>query len=160
MSSLIDCFEDLSAAVGVVTETWLSDGPTLEQEVDNLVLGTGLQMLYRNRECNERGFSHGGVAIVFKETMMDLRVVRLYNPGKAEMLLATGCVKGCLKKIEVLACYLPPNYTVPKARAAMDFVASAVSHAKDKLDDPLLIVAGNFNQWKICLLYTSPSPRD
>ena len=66
MSSLIDCFGELSAAVGVVTETWLTDGESLEEEVENLVLGTGLQMIHRNRELNARGFSHGGVAVLYK----------------------------------------------------------------------------------------------
>ena len=31
----------------------------------------------------------------------------------------------------------------------MDFIASAVSHAKAKLNDPLLVVAGDFNQWRV-----------
>ena len=87
IGSLIDCFQDLSAAIGVVTETWLTDGDTLDKEVEDLVLGTGLQMIYRNREPNARGFSHGGVAVIYKESMMDMKRVKLHNPGKFEVLL-------------------------------------------------------------------------
>ena len=70
IGSLIDCFTELAAGVGIISETWLTDGDSLEKEVEDLVLGTGLQMIYRNREVNQRGFSHGGVAVVYKETMM------------------------------------------------------------------------------------------
>ena len=31
----------------MVTETWLTDGPSLEEDVQDLVLGTGLKMLYK-----------------------------------------------------------------------------------------------------------------
>ena len=45
----------MDAAVGVVTETWLSDGESREEEIEALVLGTGLNMVFRNWEVNERG---------------------------------------------------------------------------------------------------------
>ena len=31
----------------------------------------------------------------------------------------------------------------------MDYIAAAVSEAKRRLDDPLVVVAGDFNQWKV-----------
>ena len=40
MSSLIDCFGDLSASIGVITETWLTDGESLQEDIDDLVLGS------------------------------------------------------------------------------------------------------------------------
>ena len=64
INSLIDCFEELGVTVGVVTETWLSDGEGLEDDVQDLAHGAGLDMLYRNRPTNDRGYSHGGVAIL------------------------------------------------------------------------------------------------
>ena len=48
ISSLIDCYNDMNASVGVITETWLTDGESLEEEVEDLTLGTGLRMLYKN----------------------------------------------------------------------------------------------------------------
>ena len=65
INSLVDCFEEVGAQLGVITKTWLSDGIGLEDDVRDFVLGTGLGMLYRNRPENSRGFSHGGVAIVY-----------------------------------------------------------------------------------------------
>ena len=69
MSSLIDCFSEMEASLGIVTETWLSDGDGLEEETESLVLGTGLNMLYRNRKVNNKGFLHGGVAILYRESV-------------------------------------------------------------------------------------------
>ena len=64
INSLVDCFEEIGANLGVVTETWLSDGRGLEDDVQLFVLGTGLGMLYRNCPNNARGYAHGGVAFL------------------------------------------------------------------------------------------------
>ena len=42
INSMLDCFEELSLSLGEVTETWLSDGQGLEED---LLLGEGLGML-------------------------------------------------------------------------------------------------------------------
>ena len=105
---LIDCFNDLSAAVGIVTETWFSDGPDLDKDVEGLSLGTGLSMLYRNRPPNQRGFSHGGVAIIFKERTVPLKRIKLHNPGEHEVLMASGLLAGSGRRLVVVAAYLPP----------------------------------------------------
>ena len=55
----------MSATIGIVTETWLTDGADLEEEVENLGHGTGYGMLYQNRKANDRGYSHGGVALLY-----------------------------------------------------------------------------------------------
>ena len=44
ISSLIDCFSELESSLGIVTETWLADGEGLEEEIEALVLGTGLNL--------------------------------------------------------------------------------------------------------------------
>ena len=67
--SLVDCMNDLSAAIGIITETWLTDGDSLQEDLENLTLGTGLKMLCRNREPNQQGFSHGGVGIIFSRRL-------------------------------------------------------------------------------------------
>ena len=67
INSLVDCFGDMDLAVGVVTETWFSDGVELQEDIEHLSLGTGLRMLCKNRPKNDRGFSHGGVGLLFKE---------------------------------------------------------------------------------------------
>ena len=39
--SLIDCLEEMTATVGVVTETWLADGESLHADLDDLMNGAG-----------------------------------------------------------------------------------------------------------------------
>ena len=48
-----------------------------------------------------------------------------------------------------MACYVPPNYAALRGREALSFAAGAVAEAKRKLDDPLVIGVGGFNQWGI-----------
>ena len=66
INSLVDCFEEVGADVGIVMESWLFDGRGLNEDDQNFVLGTGLGMLYRNCPTNTLGFSNGGVAIVYR----------------------------------------------------------------------------------------------
>ena len=40
INSLVDCFEEVGASLGIITETWLSDGQGLDDDVENFVLGT------------------------------------------------------------------------------------------------------------------------
>ena len=58
----------MDAGIGIVTETWLEDGSSLDEDVEDLAHGAGLGFLYRNRPVTERGLSHGGVAIVYKKS--------------------------------------------------------------------------------------------
>ena len=184
INSLIDCFSQMEASLGVVTETWLSDGADLEEEIGDLTSGTGLNMVYRNRAVNGRGFSHGGVAIVYREAAMSVRKIRIHNPKDFEVVAAECNLKGIKRKLVVIGCYIPPNYSVPRGRETMEFIGGIVSDVKRRLDDPMVLVAGDYNQWemeealvdfpdiqehgtgntrgdrRICLLYTSPSPRD
>ena len=55
--SLIDCIEEMEAAFAVITETWLSDGEGLAEDIEGLELGAGLGMLALNRDRNHRGVS-------------------------------------------------------------------------------------------------------
>ena len=50
INSLVDCFEETGADIGTITEMWLSNGETLEEDVQDLFHGTGLGMLCRNRK--------------------------------------------------------------------------------------------------------------
>ena len=60
INSLLDTMEELEASVAVVTETWLADGVTLEEDKQDLLLGAGISMLCKNRPCDNRGQAYGG----------------------------------------------------------------------------------------------------
>ena len=42
INSLLDCFDEMSLSLAVVTETWLSDGAGLEDDLDDLMEGAGV----------------------------------------------------------------------------------------------------------------------
>ena len=170
INSLLDCFEEMNVDVAVVTETWLSDGESLQDDISDLSHGAGLGMICKNRPVNNRGFSHGGVAIMYQTGTSNFTRVDLPNPGDFEVIVGAGSLPGHSRKMVVVACYLPPGYDVPKGKRALDYITDVVLEIKRKYRDPYLVVTGDFNQWDIagaledyqdiCLLYTSPSPRD
>ena len=94
---------DMEAAIGVITETWLADGDSLQEDLDGLALGTGLKMLCKNRKANDMGFAHGGVSIIYREAMITLKEVRLHNPHDLEVMMAVGSIRGSMRKVAVIA---------------------------------------------------------
>ena len=149
INSLVDCFEEVGAHVGVVTETWLSDGQGIEDDVRDFVLGTGLGMLYRNRAANARGFSHGGVAVIYQSGSCSFVRLELPNVDDHEVLVALGTIPGHSRKMIVVACYIPPGLAVPAGKKCLDYITDTVLQLKRKYRDPYIVVSGDFNQWDI-----------
>ena len=58
-------------------------------------------------------------------------------------------MRGHSKKLVVVAAYIPPNYTVPKAKACLDYITDAVLEMRRRYVDPYVTVMGDFNQWDI-----------
>ena len=87
INSLIDCFEELDVTVGIVTETWLADGDSLDKDVRDLAVGAGLDMICLNRQPSERGVAHGGVAILSNNSLCTLKRVEVPNPEGFEVLV-------------------------------------------------------------------------
>lgn len=149
INSMVDCFTEMEASVAIVTETWLTDGDSLQEDLEHLVLGSGIRLLCRNWDVNNRGFSHGGVCVAFREFTTSLKVFKLHNPMKFEVLACSRRMQGCGRKLVVIAAYIPPNYVVGRGKAPLEFVAGAVPEVKRGFDKPLVVVGGNFNQWDI-----------
>ena len=55
IDSMIDCFNEMDCLLGIITETWLADGDTLQRDIADLSAGAGIGMLCRNRGANVRG---------------------------------------------------------------------------------------------------------
>ena len=77
LNSLLDCMNEVDAKIAAVTETWMGEGRDLERMVQDLSLGSGVGILMRNRHRNGRGVAHGGVAVLWKEGMGDMKRVKL-----------------------------------------------------------------------------------
>ena len=148
IESLIDCFSEVEGTIRVVTETWLSG------EQDDLKEGLscehGLGFLNKNRnEQAANGVTYGGVGILWRENGCSLKEINMNNPSNWEVLVAAGGLKGHTRKLAVLACYLPPGYSVREADSALEYITNAVTMLKQKYTDPYIVVAGDYNQWDI-----------
>ena len=145
IDSLIDCYEEMDITLGIVTETWLADGASLDRDVQDLASGAGLDMVFLNRQPNERGIAHGGVAVISNRSSCTLKKVELPNPGGFEILTTVSAMPGYSRKLITVACYLPPNYTVPRGREALDHIEDVVREVKSRYQDPFIVVGGDFN---------------
>ena len=94
INSLIECLDEVDAAFGVITETWLTNGEDLQDKKDDLSAGSGLGLVTKNRAPNRMGFSHGGVAIVYRESSCTFKEVKLPNPGDFEVVVASARFPG------------------------------------------------------------------
>ena len=54
INSLIDCLSELSASMGIVTETWLNVGAGLDEDEADFEDGTGYGMINRCRKAGTR----------------------------------------------------------------------------------------------------------
>ena len=149
IDSLIDCFEEMDVTLGIVTETWLADGASLDKDVQDLANGAGLDMVCLNRDPNERGVAHGGVAVVSSRSSCTLKRVEMPNPGRFEILTTVSTMPGYSRKLLTVACYLPPNYTVARGREALEHLEDVVREIKSRYQDPFIVVGGDFNQWQV-----------
>ena len=97
--SLLDCFEDMTADLAFITETWLTEGDTLSEDLEDLSLGSGIGFLARCRPPGGRGHSHGGIALAFKESTCNFKPLRETNPEAYEVMAAIGSLPGHVRKI-------------------------------------------------------------
>ena len=145
INSLLDAIEELEAVVAVITETWLLDGETLEDDKQDLFLEAGVTLIHKNRTlpaANRRNY--GGVGIFFKEEMCKMKELENY-----EVLPAVGSMPGHTRKIIVIACYLPPSYATARAAGALEHITDLVIESVRRFKNPYVVVAGDFNQWNI-----------
>ena len=77
-----------------------------------------------------------------------LKKLEYPNDDNFEVLPVVGSLKGTSRKLVVIATYLPPNYTVPRGAAALDYIENLIVHVKQKFKDPFIALGGDFNQWE------------
>ena len=139
----------MDASLAICTETWLRDGSALDDDIDDLLHGSGIGFIPLNRKPSG-GLSHGGVAIAYRAAVMSMKAIKLLpNPDDFEVLASIATLSGHSRKLVTLAVYVPPGYAVSRGRACLAHVAESILEAKRRYREPY-----------ICLLYTSPSPRD
>ena len=149
ITSLIDAFNNLDLTFAIITETWFTDGSKLQSESENLLLGHGLGNLTKNRPPGNAGFSHGGVAIIFRDAEINASEIPFQNPERFEVLPVQLTVKGVKQKVIVIGVYMPPGYTVARSKACIQHIKDLILTIKNKLNAPYICLAGDTNQWPI-----------
>ena len=66
IDSMIDCFEEMKSMIGIIANTWLADGDSLQRNIADLAAGAGIGLICRNRNPNVRRDAHEGVAISYR----------------------------------------------------------------------------------------------
>ena len=57
INSFLDCVEEMDANISIVTETWLTDGQSLDDDLLDLEHGAGVKFIVRNRRPGNHGMS-------------------------------------------------------------------------------------------------------
>ena len=94
IESAIDVINELDLSFLAITETWLRNGRTLENNVQDLELGTGISIIHRARE-GRRG---GGVGILYKPDKISLKQYPMKG-NKYEVAAASGKIPNNTRKI-------------------------------------------------------------
>ena len=149
VNSLLRNFSELDLQLAIIAETWLTEGSQLELDTENLLLGQGLHAITRSREPSAAGFSHGGVAVIIKENISRPKVYKYPNPENYEVLPVITPIQGQARRMAIIAAYIPPGYSVARGRGCMQHISDLVLKVKSDIDDPLVCVAGDFNQWDV-----------
>lgn len=103
---------------------------TLEENRQDLLLSAGVSMLTKNRPTSINGVCHGGIAVLFKEEDCNFKEIKIPNPDSFEVLVAAESMRGHSRKVVVVACYIPPNYSVTRGKARLDYITGVVINIK------------------------------
>ena len=112
-------------------------------------MGHGLAVHHLNRNPSPNGVSHGGVAVVLRNSVTSSSLFMFPNPECFEILPIAVDLVGVERKLFIIAAYVPPNYSMIKARACLQHVANIVLDMKRTSNNPYVIVTGDFNQWDV-----------
>ena len=151
VKSLIDCVDEMEAGFAVVTETWLADGPTLQDDTQDLELGVGLSIIHKNMKACANGVTYGGVVIIYRKDTCNFKEIKFENRANFEVVVAVGAMQGHARKLAVVGCYIPPNYTGQKSGECLQYIADIVAEIKRTNKDPYIVVSGDVNQWDLTM---------
>ena len=149
ISSFLRCFLNMSLTLAIITETWFAAGSRLDLQAEDLLLGHGLRAYTLNRDPLRSGVAYGGVAIILRDSITKGQPFHFPNPEKFEVLPLSVKVSDVSRRLFVIAAYIPPGYSVPRGRACLQHIADVVLTIKNKHEEPLILVAGDFNQWDV-----------
>ena len=148
IDSLLEYFEEFDLHVAIITESWMKDGPRIDEDKNDLEMGKDISIISRNRTSKRGKTAGGGVLVAFNRKTVSLRE-KTIRRGQAEIVCATCKIHGISRKIVIMSVYLPPKLSVLKAKESMSFVSDAIGLIKDEMSDPLFFVGGDFNKFDL-----------
>ena len=108
-----------------------------------------LRQSNRNRKSITAYSDNGGVAVLWRKNVCNMRRLEFPNPDDFEVLPVAGGLRGNSRKMVVIGCYLPPSYNKRRGEEALVYINNLVVPVKRKFTDPFIVLAGDFNQWRI-----------
>lgn len=105
--SLLSNMEERDIDFSVITESWLTDGQGLDNDVQDLELGSNVGLIYKNRKAKRaknRKTACGGVVIVFDKSRAQLRE-RKVQGNNFELVCAEGRVNGIENRVVVFGVF-------------------------------------------------------
>ena len=148
--ALYDCFSEKDVDFAFLTETWYQSNSALQAKLSEHSHRFALQSIVRNRTTiANNGRSYGGIAFVYRKSRASFNHFPLVNPDDHEVLAPVGKVHSIPGKVFCITVYAPPNLAQSRATKLIEYVSDVIGEAKRSFKDCSVIVAGDFNQWKI-----------
>ena len=136
IDSFIEYLKELETSIAFLTETWLTDSPELEQDLEELEIATGYRIIHKNRPSNNRGYSTGGVALAYRKSDLSLKPISL--PGNDfEILFSVGTLPRFTRVLIAICVYLPPGMSGSSVRSALEYLVDAILEFKNRYNDPV-----------------------
>ena len=142
--------QEKEAGIAVITKTWYKEGNRLEEDREWLLETAGLGIIMRNRRVQVNGVAYGGVALVWSKDHQ-FREVVVKDTEDYEVLVCAGSLPGHSRMIVVVCCYIPPNYVRKRSEGAVEHLVDILVECKRRFKDPYVVMAGDFNQWRVDL---------
>ena len=143
LDSLVDYFDVHNLTFCMVTETWIQGCRESTKKIGDLLDGSHIDMIRRDR--GKRG---GGVAIAYDTRRAKLKKYAVQN-NKYEIICATGKINNNSRKVAIICVYLPPKQTIQVTKEVENCLADCILKLKSELNDPMIIVGGDLNKKSI-----------
>ena len=89
------------------------------------------------------------MAVLTQDSVVSTARFKIHNPKMYEVLPVTCKITGQYRRLLVVGCYMPPGLRADEAKECMDLIVDTIHEAKRKLDQPMVLVAGDFNQFPV-----------
>ena len=158
LGSLADNFIMNKCAFILTNETWFKKGDKqLKSMLTRLEDEHSISCIRKDRKL-KNGLAHGGVAVFYDTDRCSFKKLNLNalrgDARDFEILPVRGNLKGVQRELVIFSCYLPPKINKTGMDRLLESLTDAISEAKAKVDNPWVVVAGDWNRYKTDLIST------